>query len=91
MSSISRCSPGGQPGGGGSRKSCSIAFSTWELEEEYGEGKLLQVEGSTLLGKRVGWDQGEHEVIVGKELKNTGNSHEIIGWEWISEWRSQNV
>lgn len=45
-----------------------------------------------LLGKQVGWDQLEHEIAVGKELKHTENgSHEISGQEWIREWRSQNV
>lgn len=89
---MSKCSPGGQPGGGGSRNSCSIAFSTWGSEEEYGKGKLLPAERSILLGKQVGWDQLEHEIAVGKELKHTENgSHEISGQEWIREWRSQNV
>lgn len=39
--SISRCSPGGQPGGGGSRNSCCIAFSTWGLEEEDSAGEAI--------------------------------------------------
>lgn len=54
VSSMSRCSPGGQPGGGGSRNSCSIAFSTWGLEEDRGEEKLLLVERSILLVRSVG-------------------------------------
>lgn len=47
------------------------------------------VRGTTVSGKGVGWDQGEHEVAVVKEIKNTeSRSPEILGRERIREWRS---
>lgn len=87
MSSISRCSPGGQPGGGGSRNSCSIAFSTWGLVEEHGDEKLLLAERRILFVRSSGGLGSGAACSWSGEGTEKYGSQDNLKPQWIREWK----